>query len=80
MIPEGHKKNLETIIRAAKNGDLCLMECTTQDGTPVCVLCAHYEEKGEHVMTPLAQLFDSDPYEDLTPPEPGVAVERQETM
>ena len=68
-IPGGHKTNLETIIRAAKNGDLCLMECTdTKTGDTVITLCAAQRDGGEVVVTPLAKMFTGNPFEELDPP------------
>lgn len=68
-IPKGHRANLETIIRAAKNGDLCVMECTDKaTGKPVIALCAAGRNGKEIVMSPLAKMFDGNPYEELDPP------------
>jgi hypothetical protein len=68
-ISPGQKQNLETIIRAAKNGDLCLMQCTdAKSGQKVDVLAAYYMDKGEYVMVPMAKLFEGNPYEELLPP------------
>jgi len=68
-IPKGYKANLDTIIRAAKNGDLCLMECTDKaTGKGVIALCAAGRDGNEIVMAPLAKLFDANPYDELNPP------------
>ena len=65
MIPEGHQKNLNTIVRAAKNGHLVLIECTdVKTGQPVFTLGAYDGQ----ALIPLAKMFDSNPYEELIPP------------
>lgn len=70
MIQDGYKQNFQTLLDAAVNGDLCLMECTDQEGRPVIAICAHYvDEEGMHNMVPLAKMFDGDPYSELNPPE-----------
>jgi Family of unknown function (DUF6117) len=70
-IPVGYIANFETILRAAKNEDLALVECTNkQTGEPVYVVAAiggvGPDDKMEVV--PLALLFDGNPYEMLIPP------------
>jgi Family of unknown function (DUF6117) len=68
-ISEGYKANFETIKRAAGNNDLALMECTDKTtGKPIMVVCAVSTSNGEYVMSPLAKLFDDNPYEELIPP------------
>jgi len=69
MIPKGHQANFDTLCRAARNHDLLLLECTsTETGQPVFVICARYMDDDEHVMVPLAKMFDGNPYEEVTPP------------
>jgi len=68
-IPIGHHSNLATIIAAARNNDLCLMECRdAATGETVIALCAAHREGKEIVFSPLAKLFNGNPYEELTPP------------
>lgn len=68
-IPEGYKSNFNTMLAAAKNGDLALLECTdAATGKPVMTVCYVHQEKGEFVMTPVAKLFDGNPYDELLPP------------
>ena len=65
MIPEGHQKNLNTIVRAAKNGHLMLIECTdVKTGQPVFTLGAYDGQ----ALIPFAKMFDGNPYEELIPP------------
>jgi len=69
MILPGYKTNYETLLRAAKAGDLALVECTSiETGEPVFVICSVHVSDGEYVMTPLAKMFDGNPYEEVAPP------------
>lgn len=64
-----HEANLETIIRAAKSGDLGLMECKVKaTGEVVAVLCAFSRHGSEIEMVPFASMFNGDPYELLSAP------------
>lgn len=67
---EGHKFNLRTLILAAKNDDLCLLECIDRaTGKTVIAVCAVSDEPdGEHYI-PLAKMFDNSPYDELDPPD-----------
>jgi len=68
-IAQGYKDNFNTLLRAASNEDLCIMECIDKGtGKPVTVVCASYEEGDEIVMVPLAKMFDGNPYDELEPP------------
>jgi hypothetical protein len=69
---EGHKENLQTIIRAAKEGCLGLVECRVKaTGEVVAVLTAFGPEKdGAVAFTPFAVLPNGNPYELLEPPNP----------
>lgn len=69
MITKGYKANFETITKAAKNNDLALVECKDKStGKTVIAVCAIHVEGQEYVMTPLAKMFDGNPYEELIPP------------
>jgi hypothetical protein len=72
-IPKGYRKNFDTLLRAAKNGDLALMECQdAASGTPRYVLCAvQREDDGGCRMIPFGHLADGNPYETYLPPNPG---------
>lgn len=68
-IKKGYKANLETLIRAAKNGDLALVECKDKaTGKIVVAVCAIGHSNGEYSITPIAKMFDGNPYEELNPP------------
>lgn len=70
MLTEAERANFQTIEQAGRNSDLALMECEDKAGERVPVLCAVYFDEGEYVFVPLARLFTSNPYDDLTPPTP----------
>lgn len=67
-ILEGYKSNFETLISAAKNDRLCLMECVDKCGNTVIAVCAVNEIEDEFEFVPLAKMFDGNPYEELQPP------------
>lgn len=70
MIEQGYKHNFSVLQRACHNDDLALMECTDKEtGKKVVVICAVHMDNGEYVFTPLAKMFDGNPYEELNPPE-----------
>lgn len=69
-IQEGYQHNFEQLLRAAKNGDLCIAECfDAETKKPVITVCAIEEESnGEVLLIPMAKMFDGDPFEELLPP------------
>ena len=69
MITKGYIANFETLERAFKHGDVALMECTDAvTGKPVIAICAVNTVNGEYEFSPLAKMFDGNPYEELNPP------------
>lgn len=69
-IQNGYKANFETLKRAAHDGDLALMECADKvTGKTVVVICAVGRGRvaGEYVFSPLAKMFDGNPYDELNP-------------
>ena len=69
MINKAHQHNFETLLRAADNGDLCLLECTDwATGKPVMAVCAVQQDDDELMFVPIAKLFDGDPYKEIAPP------------
>lgn len=70
MINKAHQHNFETLLRAADNGDLCLLECTDwATGKPVMAVCAVQQDAdGSVAFVPIAKLFDGNPYEEIAPP------------
>ncbi|WP_404478668.1 DUF6117 family protein [Novosphingobium sp. BL-52-GroH] len=68
-IPEAHRTNFQTLLDAATQGDLALMECTdAATGEPRYVICAVGHDNGEFVMTPFGHLHDGNPFEAYVPP------------
>lgn len=68
-IPDYARTNFETLVKAAKAGDLALMECTeAQSGEIRYVICAVGRDAGDYVMTPFGHLASSNPYEAYIPP------------
>ena len=70
-IPAGHTKNFDTMVKAAKNGDLALLECIdVKTGAPVYTIVMMNPGPGGSVdMAPVAKMFDGNPYEELVPPQ-----------
>ena len=68
-IAKGDKKNFDTILNAAKNGDLALLECRDAgSGEARSVICAVNRNGGGFEFVPLAKLFAGNPYDEVTPP------------
>jgi hypothetical protein len=66
---DGYKANFETLKRAFLNGDVAITQCREKaTGRDVAVLVAVYREGEEVVLSPLAQMFDSNPYDLLMSP------------
>ena len=69
MIPQSHQDNFNTLYRAFDDGAACLLECHERaTGKPVFVICAVNRRGTDFELVPFAQLFDSNPYELVTPP------------
>jgi hypothetical protein len=66
----GHKANFNNLLRAAKNQDLALMQCTdASTGEPVATVCmVNRDAEGNVEFAPVAKLFNTNPYEELLPP------------
>jgi hypothetical protein len=70
MIPDHIRANFQTLVRAAENGDLALMECAdAESGAPRYVICAVGRNGGEYLFTPFGHLAAGNPYEAYRPPE-----------
>lgn len=68
-IPEAYVKNFDTLLRAAQQGDLALMECTdASTGEPRYVICAVGRDGAEYLFTPFGHLHDGNPFEAYVPP------------
>ena len=72
MIPKYMKTNYETLLRAAENGHLALLESTRiSDGEQVYLLCGvtpPSEEDGIHYLTPFAEMINGNPFKLYEPP------------
>lgn len=61
---ESDKANFETLLRAARNGDLVLVETKRQSNGEYVALIVAIEQEGETFgMTPLAEMIDGNPFE-----------------
>jgi len=68
-IPDHISTNFDTLMRAAFNCNLALMECTDAvTGEPRYVICAVGREGPEYVFTPFGHLTDGNPYDAYLPP------------
>ena len=68
-IPDACARNFETLLRAAANGHLALMECTDAvTGVPRYVICAVGRADGDYVMTPFGHLHHGNPFDAYLPP------------
>jgi hypothetical protein len=71
-IPDHARTNFDTLLRAASDGRLVLMECldaVTRETRYV--LCAVRNDNGEYVFTPFGHLADGNPYDAYLPPGNG---------
>lgn len=72
-IPEAYRRNFETLLRVAADGNLALMECRDAvTGIPRYVVCAVGRANGvdgDYMMTPFGHLHDGNPYEAYRPPD-----------
>lgn len=70
-IPDHSRANFDTLLRAASEGNLALMECLdAATREPRYVLCAVGRSDGKYVFTPFGHLADGNPYDAYLPPDP----------
>lgn len=68
-IPDYARENFETLLKAAGNGDLALMECVDAvSGATRYVICAVGRDNDDYVFTPFGHLAEGNPYEAYRPP------------
>jgi hypothetical protein len=68
-IAEGYKHNFNELLRAVSNGDAALLEATEKaTGTPAIIVVAVAFDGREYQLTPMARMFDGNPYDELNPP------------
>jgi len=70
--PHHARANFNTLLRAAEDGSLALMECTDAvTGEPRYVICAVGRDDGDYMFTPFGHMADGNPYDVYRPPEPS---------
>lgn len=68
-IPDHLTSNFKTLLRAAGDGNLALMECQdAATGEARYVICAVGRNGDDYVMTPFGHLAEGNPYEAYLPP------------
>ncbi len=68
-IPDHARTNFNTLLRAAADNNLALMECTdTLTGEPRYVIAAIGRDHRGIVVTPFGHLADGNPYDAYLPP------------
>jgi Family of unknown function (DUF6117) len=74
-IPDYARANFETLLRAAADGNLALMECEdAATGEPRYVICAVGYSEEQFLFTPFGHLTAGNPFDAYIPPvenEPG---------
>ena len=69
-IPDHARANFATLLRAAADGALALVECAdAASGEPRYVLCAIRRDGDGFVMTPFGHLAPDNPFETYLPPD-----------
>jgi hypothetical protein len=70
-IPDYACANFQTLLRAAADGNLALMECTdATTGETRYVICAVGRDGVDFTFTPFGHLADGNPYDAYLPPSP----------
>lgn len=71
-IPNHARTNFHTLLRAAGDGNLALMECAdARTGDTRYVICAVGRDGNDHIFTPFGHLADGNPYDAYLPPDPA---------
>ena len=72
-IPDHARANFQTLLRAAADSNLVLMECIDAvTGEPRYVICAVGRDGRDFLFTPFGHLADGNPFDAYIPPsEPG---------
>jgi hypothetical protein len=74
-IPDPYRRNFETLLRAASDNALALLECRdAATGEYRYVICAVGRHGADYVMTPFGHLCDGNPYEVYIAPDADVIV------
>ncbi|MDI6025961.1 DUF6117 family protein [Corticibacterium sp. UT-5YL-CI-8] len=70
-IPDYARTNFNTLLRAAVDGNLALMECADAlTGEKRYVIAAGSRDDGDYIFTPFRHLADGNPYDAYLPPDP----------
>ena len=70
-IPDPVRTNFDTLLRAADDGNLALMECLDAATRETrYVLCAVGRDGDDYLFTPFGHLADGNPYDAYLPPDP----------
>jgi len=79
---DGDKANFQTLLEAAQNGDLALLDVRRRaDQKPVAAVTAvGRDEEGNFVFSPLAIMVEGNPYELFDPPTQGGGYETEEIL
>jgi hypothetical protein len=68
-MPEHARANFQTLLRAAAEGNLALIECTdAATGEPRYVICAAGRDGADFVFTPFGHLAHGNPFDAYLPP------------
>ena len=68
-IPDHARANFQTLLRAAADGNLALMECTdAATGEPRYVICAVGRDGTDFLFTPFCHLTGGNPFDAYLPP------------
>ncbi len=68
-IPDNAGANFRTLLRAAADGNLALVECAdAKTGEPRYVICAVGRDGTDFLFTPFGHLADGNPYDAYLPP------------
>jgi hypothetical protein len=71
-IPYFARTNFQTLLGAAGEGNLALVECLdAETAQPRCVICAVGRDGADYVFTPFGHLAESNPFDAYRPPDPG---------
>ena len=71
-IPDFARTNFQTLLRAAGDGNLALMECLdAETAQPRYVICAVGRDGADYVFTPFGHLAEGNPFDAYRPPDPG---------
>lgn len=66
-----YKADFNTLLQAAKNGHLVLLDCQDKaTGQSIPTICALDYDGHEYTFIPLAKLFTGNPYDEMNPPNP----------